>query len=483
MVPGFSPHEDDGLEAPPRSPPSETSIRRSQVFPLTRDLSSRAAPALGRRGSSRCLRRSRAGNAPARRRSARPERRVALAHQAIDERTRVRDAADPRKDDRPGGRHPLEIRARLQEGVGERLVAREDRARRAPSARRAAERPAPPAARRRSSRCRRRRRGRGGCGRSARATRSPSRHARLDRPYDFVRLLVVDEHVAARRAPAASGRRSRPCTPRPPRRARRRARAIRRRSRRAQRVRATPVGLCGDVITNHLGPRRHRAAHPIGIEREAVVERAIEPDRARAEQPRRAEQRIVARTLDQDLVARLEQRRQTRKFAPDVPRAVVTRSGTDAVARADRLHQRRDIRCRSRPSSQRPRAPRAGRRASTPGCCCPRDRTRRRARLRPLHVGRVIPERRLSKPRSASLQLNPDAMPESAGGIPELSDASLRSGCLGLKNRELWLSRDVCGLSPRALVDACARTSSRPGRPARSGRRPWPPRPEPRRRR
>ena len=58
-----------------------------------------------------------------------PERRVALAHQAFDEGTRVGHAADPWKDDGAGGRYPLEIGSRGEERVGQRLVAREDSAR------------------------------------------------------------------------------------------------------------------------------------------------------------------------------------------------------------------------------------------------------------------------------------------------------------------------------------------------------------------
>ena len=59
----------------------------------------------------------------------RSERSAALAHQAFDERAGIGDAPDTRKDDRPGRRRPLQIGARLQEGVGERFVPREDRAR------------------------------------------------------------------------------------------------------------------------------------------------------------------------------------------------------------------------------------------------------------------------------------------------------------------------------------------------------------------
>ena len=71
----------------------------------------------------------------------------------------------------------------------------------------------------------------------------------------------------------------------------------------------TPVGLWGLVMMIRLVRGRHRRRDAIGIEREAVRVNAIEPHDARAEQPRRAEQRIVAGPLDEHLVARLEKRR------------------------------------------------------------------------------------------------------------------------------------------------------------------------------
>ena len=193
-----------------------------------------------------------------------------------------------------------------------------------------------------------------------------------------------DEHVAARRRRRRRDRRSRPCRPR------RRPRARRRvpRSVRSPRARpgrpGTPVGLCGEVMTIDFRPRRHRVAHAIGIQREAVVERAIEPDRARAEHPRRAQQRVVARTLDEHLVPRLEQRGEHQEVR--ARRAARRRHAIriDAVARANRLDQRPVAVVVRAPRDRSPRARPADRRASTPGCCCPRDRTPRRRASSPI---------------------------------------------------------------------------------------------------
>ena len=77
-----------------------------------------------------------------------------------------------------------------------------------------------------------------------------------------------------------------------------------------------------------------------GSSAKPLVERAIEPDRARAEHPRRPEQRVVARTLDQHVVSRLEQRREHQEVR--ARRAARGRHaiGIDAVPRADGLDQR-----------------------------------------------------------------------------------------------------------------------------------------------
>ena len=92
------------------------------------------------------------------------------------------------------------------------------------------------------------------------------------------------------------------------------------------------VGACDD---DEPRARCHTAAYAIGIKGEGVGEIAIEPVDSSSEQARGAKQGIVARCLDEHVIARLEERRTREEVRAG--RALRSRHllGRDAVARRD----------------------------------------------------------------------------------------------------------------------------------------------------